>query len=109
LQKKLLEAEITNIDTGGLEPLLEEILKLFDTSDQLSRGIKKIFHNIDYDRAGFFGYRKLAEGLRKLNTHKPILLTEADFEVRYIDGSCRGPRNQPRPGRQARPLIDALL
>jgi hypothetical protein len=77
-----MEAEVTNIDTGGLEPLLVEILKLFDTSDQLSRGIKKIFHNIDYDRAGFFGYRKLAEGLRKLNTHTPILLTEADFEVR---------------------------
>lgn len=42
--EKLDNAVDMNIDTGGLEPLLGEVIKLFDTSDQISRGFKKIFH-----------------------------------------------------------------
>lgn len=42
--KKLDNAGSTNIDTGGIEPLLVELIQLFDTSDQISRGFKKIFH-----------------------------------------------------------------
>ena len=41
---KLDSAVDMNIDTGGLEPLLSEVIKLFDTSDQISRGFKKLFH-----------------------------------------------------------------
>lgn len=49
-QEALTAATIANIDTGGLEPLLEEMLKLFDTTEQLGRGIKKLFHHLDYVR-----------------------------------------------------------
>lgn len=28
----------------------EEMLKLFDTTEQLGRGIKKLFHHLDYVR-----------------------------------------------------------
>uniref|UniRef100_A0A6U5BNI5 EF-hand domain-containing protein n=1 Tax=Hemiselmis andersenii TaxID=464988 RepID=A0A6U5BNI5_HEMAN len=90
-KKRLLEAEQTNIDTGGLEPLLTEMLKLFDTSDQLSRGIKKIFHNLDHDRQGTIDFTKMMEGMKKFATHSTIRLTPEDYEVLIEGGRMCNP------------------
>jgi len=84
--ERLDAAESMNIDTGGLEPLLGEIIKLFDTSDQLSRGFKKIFHKLDFDRTGRVDYAKMREGMKKIHTKRQIQLSEEDYNILVENG-----------------------
>jgi len=84
--ERLDAAESMNIDTGGLEPLFGEIIKLFDTSDQLSRGFKKIFHKLDFDRTGRIDYNKMREGMKKIHTKRQINLSEEDYNILVENG-----------------------
>mmetsp|Transcript_39241 Transcript_39241/g.91700 ORF Transcript_39241/g.91700 Transcript_39241/m.91700 type:complete len:683 (-) Transcript_39241:22-2070(-) len=77
----LLEAQAANIMTGGVDPLIEEVLKLFDCSEQLSRGFKMLFHNFDYDQQGYLNFTKVSQGLKKVQVERHIVITEEDWEV----------------------------
>jgi len=83
----LLEANAQNLNTGGLEPLLMEMLKLFDTSEQLGRGIKKLFHHIDYNDTNSINFEKMHQGLKKLQTTPQIIVSREDWKILIGDGA----------------------
>jgi hypothetical protein len=84
---ELLEANAANLNTGGLEPLLMEMLKLFDTSEQLGRGIKKLFHHIDYNNTGTIDFEKMHQGVKKLETSPQIIMSREDWKILTGDGA----------------------
>uniref|UniRef100_A0A6U2GBZ5 Ion transport domain-containing protein n=1 Tax=Hemiselmis andersenii TaxID=464988 RepID=A0A6U2GBZ5_HEMAN len=86
-KNELLEANAQNLNTGGLEPLLMEMLKLFDTSEQLGRGIKKLFHHLDYNNRGTITYEKMHQGAKKLQTTPQILVSKEDWKILIGDGA----------------------
>mmetsp|Transcript_4793 Transcript_4793/g.11449 ORF Transcript_4793/g.11449 Transcript_4793/m.11449 type:complete len:671 (-) Transcript_4793:272-2284(-) len=86
-KNELLEANAQNLNTGGLEPLLMEMLKLFDTSEQLGRGIKKLFHHLDYNSTDTVSFEKMHQGAKKLQTTPQILVSQEDWKILTGDGA----------------------
>lgn len=79
--EELKECQKENTMTGGIDPLICEMLPLFDSSYQLQKGLHKIFHYLDYNHEGTVIFEKAYEGLKKINVEREIILTEEDWKV----------------------------
>eukprot|EP00961_Rhodomonas_salina_P079051 1062924-Rhodomonas_salina.2 len=64
-----------------LDPLLCS-LTAFNTSKDLSDRIKAIYNVLDSDESGGLSYSEFADGVRRLHTNVPIILSVEDYVSR---------------------------
>lgn len=83
---ELIECQEQNTETGGLDSLIHEILRVFDSSHQLQKGLDKIFNYLDYNHEGKITFQKAYEGLKKMNVDREIAITEEDWKVLTENG-----------------------
>mmetsp|Transcript_29609 Transcript_29609/g.69192 ORF Transcript_29609/g.69192 Transcript_29609/m.69192 type:complete len:960 (-) Transcript_29609:170-3049(-) len=76
---QLANAERTR--TGGLFVLLEALLEHYLSTDELILGISRVFLWADTFNRGAISFNDLKEGLLKLDTTTPILLSQSDWKV----------------------------
>eukprot|EP00283_Hemiselmis_rufescens_P025679 CAMPEP_0173466768 /NCGR_PEP_ID=MMETSP1357-20121228/73909_1 /TAXON_ID=77926 /ORGANISM="Hemiselmis rufescens, Strain PCC563" /LENGTH=408 /DNA_ID=CAMNT_0014434851 /DNA_START=1 /DNA_END=1224 /DNA_ORIENTATION=+ len=70
-----------NKTTGGLDPLLGEMFRCFDTTENMVKGVTRIFLFLDTGENGYLAYSDVYQGCKKLNTQTMVRVSDFDWDI----------------------------
>jgi len=70
-----------NVADGGLDSLMKEMLRVFDTSHDMAKGITRIFLFLDTDESGAISYTEFYMGMKKLHAKPHVEVSDFDWDI----------------------------